>query len=400
MPRFHYQASNPQGETVSGNHQAEDAVQVRDYLRTQHLFPISVTEEKEAAWNWGKGRWSLSERVIWMQQLAAALEARLPLLEALGILVQQSAEASQARKVTQAIYSAVQGGQPLDYALNEYSRYFDRMTITVVRSGIESGKLPQFLTDLAKDWEAQQILRQKVMAAMLYPALVGGVSLLMTTGLLFYLTPTLENLFAKRWDQLPWITRFMVALGKILREYGWVLLLMIGGFIAWLPRLLKRPGVQVKLQQLILKTPWVGVLSVGLDSARMANTLGILVASGIPLLKAIVIARPAVKLFTLSDALGRIHERVQQGGSLGRAFKEENLFPSTLVHWIESGERSGELADRLKQAAKQLQMDAERRIMVFTSILEPILILGTGCIVLVLVLSILLPMTSIQQLVK
>ncbi len=163
---------------------------------------------------------------------------------------------------------------------------------------------------------------------------------------------------------------------------------------------MKRPEVQATLQRVIIKTPGLGVLSIGLDSARMANTLGILVASGIPLLKAIVIARPAVKLFTLSDALGRIHERVQQGGSLGRAFKEENLFPPTLVHWVESGERSGELADRLKQAAKQLQMDAERRIMVFTSILEPILILGTGCVVLVLVLSILLPMTSIQQLVK
>lgn len=400
MPRFYYQASTPAGEMVKGYHTSDEAVHVRDHLRSQGLLPVWVTEAQEPFWRLSRKRWSLSDRVLWLQQLASLLEARLPLLEALAMLIQQSTPNSPSWEVSQGVYTSVQQGQPLDYALRVFPQYFDQMTLTIVRSGLESGQLPTFMTDLARDWEAKQALRQKMLAAALYPALVGGVSLLMTVGLLFYLTPTLETLFAKRWDQLPWITRMMVFIGKGLRNFWWLWLLLIASSIYITKKQLQKEHYRIKFESFTLKLPGVGSLRILLDCARLAHTLSILLASGISLLKAIEVATPGVALHCVKEALKRIYENVRQGISLSRAFRQESVFPTVLVHWVESGERSGDLGDRLKHAARQLQGEAERRLFMFTSILEPVLILGTGGVVLVLVLSILLPMTSIQQLVK
>jgi general secretion pathway protein F len=400
MPQFRYEATNAQGTVLKGQHSSEDAAQVRDYLRQQGLTPLHISEDNDPFWKKPIRFWPLSNRVLWIQQIASALEAHLPLLEVLGMQVHQNPEGSIAHEISQSLYTSVQQGQPLDYALRAFPKYFDSMTLTIVRSGLESGRLPELMMDLAKNWEAKQALRQKVLAAALYPILVGIMSLIMTTGLLFFLTPTLENLFAKRWDQLPFITRVMMVLGKTLRHEGGLILIVLCLLIYGAINILQRPATQRRLQQWTLGIPSLGPLRVLLDCARLANTLGLLLSSGIPLLKALEVTTPGVTLYPMRQALERIREQIQQGASLSRAIRKESIFPLTFVHWAESGERSGQLAPRLQQAAHQLQHEAERRLLVLTSLLEPILILCTGLLVLLMVLSILLPMNSIQQLVK
>jgi general secretion pathway protein F len=256
------------------------------------------------------------------------------------------------------------------------------------------------LAHLADYLDARQALRQKTSLALLYPLLVGVVALAIVTGLLVYVVPQVVQVFHQSRQTLPLLTRALIALSDFLRA-AWPYLLVAAVSIGvGIHRALRRPAVRRRWDALRLRLWWIGPLVRGVDTARFAATLAILVAGGVPLLGALASAARVMGTMVMREAVERAIERVREGVSLARALGETRAFPPLLVHLVASGEASGKLEQMLGRAAALETQALERRLAVFLTLVEPLMILAMGAVVLLIVLAILLPIIEINQLVR
>ena len=253
---------------------------------------------------------------------------------------------------------------------------------------------------LADYTEDRDVLRGKVQLAFIYPALVTLVATAVVVGLLTYVVPQVVKVFQNTNQTLPLLTRAMIWLSDALRS-GWPFLL--GGMIAavvFIRSLLKIPATRKRWQRVVLRLPVVGPLYRGMNVARLASTLAILVGSRVPLLTSLKAGSGVVTAIPMRDALEEAAQRVQEGASLSRALAVSKLFPALMVHMIASGESSGRLAEMLERTATQQGRELERRIDAMVTLLEPLMILVMGGIVLLIVLAILLPIFELNQIIR
>jgi general secretion pathway protein F len=256
------------------------------------------------------------------------------------------------------------------------------------------------LEHLADYLDARQALRQKTSLALLYPALVAVVAVMIVTGLLVYVVPQVVQVFQQSRQSLPLLTRALIGLSDFLRAAWPYLLVMIFGIAAAAHLALRRPHTRRRWHVLLLRMPWLGSLLRGVDTSRFASTLAILVGGGVPLLGALTSGARVMTNMVMKEAVERAIERVRQGASLARALGETRAFPPLLVHLVASGETSGKLEQMLERAARLETQALERRLAVFLTLIEPVMILVMGGVVLMIVLAILLPIIEINQLVR
>jgi general secretion pathway protein F len=217
---------------------------------------------------------------------------------------------------------------------------------------------------------------------------------------MFYVVPQVVAVFQQSRQTLPWLTRALIGFSAFVRATWWM---WAGGALAALVALTlawRRESVRARIQRSLLGFPVVGKLLTGLDASRFANTLAILVASGAPLLRALDAASGVVWLVPMREAARAVAERVQQGVAVSRAMDEAGVFPPLLVHLVASGEASGRLPEMLERASAQQEREVERRLAWLTGLIEPLLIVLLGGIVLILVLAVMLPIVSMNQLVR
>jgi general secretion pathway protein F len=253
---------------------------------------------------------------------------------------------------------------------------------------------------LADYTEARQQMRQKVGLALFYPLLLTGVAVLVVAGLLTYVVPQVVQVFSSLNQQLPALTRGLIAVSEFLRQNGWLLLaLLAGGAIAWVLAL-RRIGFRRRVHQALLRMPLVARLTRGANTARFARTFSILMASGVPVLEALRISAQVLSNLPMREAVEQAAARVKEGASLNKAISASGYFPPMTVQLIASGEASGRLENMLERAAVQQERETETLIAALLGIFEPMLILVMGGVVLVIVLAILLPIFDLNQLVR
>ena len=268
-----------------------------------------------------------------------------------------------------------------------------------MHGGAESGALPTVLEHLADYLDARQALRQKTSLALLYPVLVTIVALAIVTGLLVYVVPQVVQVFQQSRQSLPLLTRALIGLSDFLRAtWPYILSLIIGDVVA-ARFALRRATTRRYWHALLLRMPWLGPLVRGINTSRFASTLAILVGGGVPLLAALDSGARVMTNMVMREAIEHAIERVREGASLARALGETRAFPPLLVHLVASGELSGELEHMLQRAAQLETQALERRLAVFLTLLEPVMILVMGGVVLMIVLAILLPIMEMNQLV-
>jgi len=256
------------------------------------------------------------------------------------------------------------------------------------------------LERLADYSENRQALKQKVVLAFIYPALVALVATGVITLLLIYVVPQVTRVFANTGQTLPWMTRALIAMSDFMRATGWLWAIgLIGGGIAAYVSL-RNEAVRRRWHKRQLSIPLVGRLVRGINAARFADTLGILTSSGVPLLASLQSARQVVTNLPMRDAIEDTVRQVREGGSLSRALGRTKLFPPMVVHLIASGEASGKLDTMLIRAAETQSRELENWVKTLTALLEPALILGMGLAVLFIVVAILLPIFEMNQLIK
>ncbi len=402
MPAFAFQALDSEGKTLRGVLQGDTARAVRGLLRERGLNPLAVEEVGSRATGGFRLRrrgLSAPELAVLTRQLATLVGAGLPIDEALAALAEQNDNERQ-HALTVALRARVMEGAGLAQAMADFPDSFSEIHRASIAAGEQSGHLDTVLGKLADHAEAHDALRQKLLAALTYPLLLTVVALAVVAGLLAWVVPQIIGVFENMGQTLPWATRALIATSAVLRDWGWLAILLVIAAVVGARLALRRDPVRMRWHAWLLRLPLVGRLVRAANTARAARTLALLAGAAVPLLDALAIAAQVVPNLPMRESLRRAAHKVREGSGFARALGESGQFPPVALRLIASGERSGELPRMLDEAAAQQQRDLDRWLGVFAATLGPIVILAVGAIVLFIVLAILLPIFNLNQMVK
>jgi general secretion pathway protein F len=400
MGAFKYQALDQGGRTIEGVMEGDLPRQIRTSLRERGMTPLRVEAihpgGKRAGYRFRRAMSSSSLAAV-TRQFATLIHAGLTIEECLAALVEQ-ADSGRSKNVLIALRGRVLEGQSLSSAMAQFPSAFPLLYLRMVEAGEQSGRLDEVLERLADYTENRQVLLQKVILALVYPALLTLVAVGVVTGLLISVVPQVVRVFLNTGQTLPYSTRLLIRISALVRAPApWILAIAALSGAAWAG--MKVPSARRWRQRSILKVPVLGRLLRGINSTRFTSTLSILIASGIPLLDAMQYAVQVIENIPMRLATEKALQQVSEGKSLSQSLSESKLFPPLLIHLIASGEKSGRLAAMLQRAARSQSKELESWASALTALLEPLLILVMGGVVLFIVLAILSPIIQMNQLV-
>ncbi len=406
MPAFRFEALDAQGRRHKGVMEAESARSVRNALRTQNRVPVlveAVQGGKPSATGLQRELWvrpvlGSAERAVWTRQLAGLVSAGLPLEKALSALIDDD-DANRISPMVAALRCEVNAGNSFAKALQAWPREFPPVYCAVVAAGEQSGQLGIVLDQLAQDQEQQENLKNKVLAAALYPMIVSVIAVMIILFLMSYVVPKVAQVFEHSKASLPLITVMMLATSRFVLNYGWLLLLLFGGGLCALRMALRREGVRLAWDGWLLKAPVVGKLSRNYHGARFASTLALLTAAGVPILKALQTAGDTLGNAALRADAAEALTLVREGAPLWSALAHRKRLPRLLLLFARLGEQTGALPTMLERAAKQLAEHVQRRATALATVMEPVLILAMGIVVMAIVMAVLLPIIQMNQMV-
>ncbi|WP_313081640.1 type II secretion system inner membrane protein GspF [Pulveribacter sp.] len=408
MPAYSFEALDAEGRVRRGTVDADTPKAARGLLRAQALVPLDVqalaAEARTGAGQGGLQRlftrpvFNATGLAIWTRQLAGLVSSGLPLERALTALAEE-ADTQPQRHLVAALRAEVNAGSPFARALALHPEFSD-IYCAVIGAGEASGALGEVLERLADDLEARQQLRAKLIGAALYPAIVTVVAIVIVLFLVGYVVPQVASVFAGTKRALPFLTVAMLALSDFVRGYGWALLGALVLIAASARAALSRPAFREKFDGAWLRLPLVGRLARGYNAARFASTLAMLAGAGVPILRALQAAAETLNNRALrADALDAL-ALVREGAPLASALGQKKRFPGLLAMFARLGEQTGRLPQMLDRAATQLGTEVQRRALQLATILEPLLIVGMGLVVMLIVLAVLMPIIQLNQFVK
>ncbi len=402
MGAFDYSAVDTGGRVRKGVLEGDTARHIRQQLRDQGLVPLTVDEvvqrEKRRSRRYRAGI-SSAELALITRDLATLVRSGLPVDEALSAVARQ-ANKKRLNKLVLGVRARVVEGHSLANALADFPHVFPELYRATVGAGERSGNLDLVLERLAEYTEARQGAQQKILLALLYPALLSLVSVVVVMALLTYVVPQVVQVFEGVGQDLPWLTRALIWLSDGLATWGTPLLVGIVIGILGFAYLLRVGTVRLATHRLLLSTPLIARLIRGVNVSRFASTLSILLESSVPLVDALRVSASVVSNLPLRQAIDNAARRVREGDSLHSALAQSGLFPPVTLQLIASGEAGGNLDELLGRAAQYQERETETLTAVYLGLLEPLMILFMGGMVLMIVLAILLPVFDLSQLVR
>ena len=401
MTAFRYRALDADGKQASGVLEADTSRAARGLLRERGLFPLDVASvAHDSAGHKGRRRKLRdADLTLVTRQWSTLLASGLTVEQALAALIEQSETEAQ-RQLLAGVRSEVLAGYSLRAALDRFPQAFPTIYRASVAAGERSGELPTVMNQLSDYLERRNSLRQKTLQALLYPAIVAAVALLVVIGLMTYVVPQVVTVFQQGKQALPFLTRSLILASDLLRGWGWLMLLAAAGGALMAHLALRAEPVRRQWHARLLRLPLIGRHLRTLDATRFSSTLAILAGSGVPLLSALDAGRQVISLLPLQDAVAEAADKVREGQSLSRALGASRQFPPLLVHMIANGESTGRLGEMLERAARLQQQELENRTATLTSLLEPLLLLLMGGMVLLIVLAVMQPIIEINTLLN
>ncbi|MEE4245251.1 MAG: type II secretion system inner membrane protein GspF, partial [Kangiellaceae bacterium] len=379
---------------------------IRQTLRDKGLAPINVEAVTERNRSESKSIWfsifsspsmNTTDLALITRQIATLINAAIPVEESLKAVAEQC-EKPKHQSVMMGVRSRVVEGHMLADALAEYPRVFDKLYRAMVAAGEKSGHLDSVLDRLADYTEKRQELKSKISSALAYPIILAMVSLLIIIFLLSYVVPKIVEQYRDMGGELPGITQALINVSDFVINYGVFIAIGVVISVIFIKWLLRNPNRHRKWHKMLLTMPLIGRVSRGVNSARFAKTLSILNSSSVPLLDALRIAGDVMTNIVLSEAVQDAALKVREGTSLKASLQATGYFPPMMLHMIGSGEASGELDKMLEKAANNQERQFESLMTVITTAMGPLMILIMGGFVLTIVLAILMPIFSMNQL--
>ena len=413
MPVYQYRGYKADGGAATGIVDAESPKVARLKLRKDGVFPTEMAEQEGAT----RGMTNRSEAAapgarvgrsqiltvtdvaLITRQLATLLVAGLPLVDALGVLMDQT-EKKAIKGLIADVREAIRGGASYSAVLERYPRDFSSIYVHMVRAGEASGALDQILFRLAEFLEKQLALKHKVTNAILYPAIMLVVGTLVLFFLVTFVVPKITAVFAHSKQALPWPTVVLMEVSRLCSDY-WMVLLGIILVGLWSFRRVKKTETgQLMADRLLLKLPLIGQVARMVSISRLASTLATMLSSGVQLLEALDVSRRVMNNRVLEQAVEDARQNIREGETIAEPLKRSGQFPPLVTHMIAVGEKSGEMEEMLRRIGQIYDGEVDRVITRFTSLLEPIMIVVMGVIVLFIVVAILLPIFEMGQMVR
>ncbi|HEX6592576.1 MAG TPA: type II secretion system inner membrane protein GspF [Moraxellaceae bacterium] len=405
MPAFEYVSVDSSGRKQKGVLEADSARQVRQQLRDKGWLPVSVEpaagehKAEKGGLSFMRRGMSAYELALITRQLATLIQAGIPVEECLRAVSRQT-ERPGLQSLLLAVRARVIEGYTLAQSMSEFPQAFPDLYRATVAAGEKSGHLDLVLNQLADYTESRYDTQKKIQGALIYPIILTVLATLIVVGLLTYVVPDIVRVFDSSKHQLPLLTRGLIATSNIVKTLGpWFLLaLVIAGFA--LRPMLKQEATRYRLHAWQLRLPLFGRLVRGANASRFASTLSILTRSGVPLVEALRIAAEVSSNLLIRDAIRRTAVKVTEGGSLNRSLEESGYFPPMMLQMIASGEQSGELDEMLARAATMQEKELSSLITTLVGLFEPMMLLIMAGVVLLIVLAIMLPILSMNNLVS
>ncbi|MFS2279898.1 type II secretion system F family protein [Microbacterium sp. OR21] len=388
------------GAVVKGTMEAASANAVIGKLRAQGLHPLEVVPTSKTGLNqeipWFEKRVKLDDLAVLTNQLAGLINAGLPLLRALAVLIEQTDNKKLVSALT-AVHSDIEGGKAFSAALRAHSDVFPPLMVNLVRVGETGGFLGGALESLAASYRSDVELQQKIKSAMTYPIIVLIIALLGVTAMLTFIVPIFEKMFAGMGGELPLPTQILVTLS---RNMLWILPLMavlITAGAVWYHRVKDTDTFRGAVDPVKLKLPIFGTLITKIAVARFARNLSMMLKAGVPLLQALEIVGKAANNRAIELALVDVATSISQGRSFARPLANADVFPPLVAQMVSVGEEAGTLPDMLESIAEYYETEVNTASEQLTSMIEPILITLLGVIIGGMVVALYMPMFSLYD---
>jgi type IV pilus assembly protein PilC len=422
MPRYNYVALDGRGQELTGLVDASSTNEAIGQLRQAGYFPTNVSEEglgggaAEAKTSRRKTKAAPVERkarsknivlfqrksvkpktlMIFTRQLATLIDAGLPLLRGLNVLAKQEKD-SVLKNAINKLADSVQSGSTFSEGLAQHPRMFNDLYVNMVRAGELGGVLEVVLTRLAEFQEKAQKIKNKVVAAMVYPIIVLVLAMAIMTFLMIFIVPKFEAIFHDMLGDkpLPTITLFVISVSSFMQNHWAILLGSVVGVIALYKLGARTRTGRAVIDRVKLRAPLFGDLIRKTSISRFSRTLGTLVTSGVPILQALTITRETAGNVVIARAISQVHDSVKEGESIVQPLEASGAFPPMVISMIDVGEETGQLPEMLLKIAEVYDDEVDNSVAALTSLLEPIMIVLLALIVGTIVIALFMPLISI-----
>jgi len=392
MPEFVFTAKTPNGKTVQGTRFSESEMSLVSSLRREELVVVAVAPAPIKAKRGSKKgkKVKTKDLAIFCRQMGAMLGAGLPVLESIQSIADQSDHVTM-QKVLREIAADVEAGATLCAAFGKHQKIFSSLFTSMIRAGEEAGALPNVLKRLGDYLEAKDELNGKIRSASAYPAFIAGFFIMAVAGIMLFLIPQFESIFESFDLELPALTKFLMASSRFIGRYLlWEIILTGAGVFAFI-KWNKTAAGRATIDGWLLKAPIFGKLILKAAVARFSSTLSTLMDNGVAVVAALEIVGETSGNAVVKAAVDNVSRGVINGSTIAEKLAESPVFPKMVISMVAAGEGSGNLPDMLSKISDFYSREVDAAISGLTSMIEPILIVGLGVIVTVVVLAIYLP---------
>ena len=405
MPQFAYKAKKDDGSVVQGTVQAESERSALDSLDRMGVFPLQIESRAEDAQaaaapvRRSSGRVRTADTALFLRQMSDLLRAGVPINRALQTLSRQTSNQQLSDTISD-ISKDLSAGKGLNEAMGRFPKIFPSLHVSMVKAGETGGFLEDVLLRLSTFVEKDRELRSRITSALAYPILLIIIGVSAVTFLMVFFIPRFSEIFEKLGSSLPWTTQIVMAVSFFMRDYWFLVVLGITLLVvAWM-RALERDAGKRFADRLKLRLPLFGDIVKKSAVSRFTRTLGTLLKSGVPILGALSISKDAMGNRILMEDIDEASAGVKQGRSLAEILKRSRHFPLMVTDMIAVGEEAGNLDDVLINIADTYDVQVDRAVRVFVSLLEPLLLVLMAVIVGFIVISMLLPVFDISGAIK
>jgi type II secretory pathway component PulF len=399
MQRFSYEAVDPQGRKIVDSGEAWDRESLLINLQSRGMVLVRwLDDERSGSRLFKRSSQTLGagELLRVTKDLAHLLKSGVPMDRTLTI-IGDAARQESIKTTAKSLKESIQGGSTLSEAMAERSDEFSNLYVNMVRVGEMGGILPQVMEKLAQFMERSREIRKFILSSSVYPAILLFVSIVSVLVIMGFVVPRFAGIFSDLGQEIPFSTEILIRMSNFLRQWGLWILLFVALCAVWFWRTAHTPRGKDRLDSLIIRSPFFGTLVTDIQVSRFARTLGTLVESGVPLLKALSIVQDVVENNVVKAAVDHIYHQVKEGKRISTLMKDQDAFPAMAVQMVSLGEESGKLGEMLVLVAEELDSRIQAKIKTCLAFLEPATILLMGLIIGGIVVSMLSAIFGINE---
>lgn len=399
MAAFKYKARNLNGEVITGVHDAESLDHLKKYLGEKGFFVLEANKQATQITLGSGGKVTVKDLSILCRQFSVILGSGIPVLTAINILKEQT-EKVKLKAVLEDVYSELQKGRILSDCMSSHERVFPLFMRNMVKVGEMSGTLEMVLLRLAEFYDRETAIRKKVKAAMTYPLILLVMAIGVVIFLMVGIIPMFSNVLGGMGAEMPGITRFMMSLSTFFIDNLLLIIVVLvasGGGIYYY---IQTPSGMMMKDTLMISMPVVKNTTFKVMTSRFARSMSILLRSGIPVVESIDLMSNLLGNKVVESRFSDCRDKVKQGRGLAGPIKEINIFPPLLVHMVAVGEQTGELDEMLEKTSEFFDAEVEESVDTLTAFIQPVMIVFLAVIICAVILSVMLPLTSIMETIQ